>query len=75
MRGIEQRLERLEETLGNNRCVCGDRSSARLELVVVEEGWDEERIRLEEASRQIVCPIHGRWTPPILRLSPTDVRL
>lgn len=75
MRGIEQRLERLEEVLGDNRCVCGDRAPARAAaLLVVEEGWDEERIRAAETSKQVRCPLHGQW-PTVIRISATDARL
>jgi len=63
----ENRIARIERMFGVAQCICGERLRA-LEIVVVENGWDEERIRLAERAKQFVSPSHGRQTPRILRL-------
>ena len=71
MRDIGRRLERLEELVGARDCICG--AGPAVELVVIEEGWDEARIRLAEDAKRINCPVHGRQSSPILRLVGSDV--
>lgn len=71
MRGIEQRLERIEELLGASECLCA--GGPAVEIVIVEDGWGEARIRLAEEAKQIACPVHGLSRTPILRLAGSDV--
>lgn len=71
MRAIEQRLGRIEELLGASECICA--AGTEVEILIVEDGWDEARIRLAEEAKQIVCPVHGLSRTPILRLAGSDV--
>ena len=71
MRDIAKRLERLEGALGARGCVCG--GSAAVEILAVEESWDEARIRLEEDAKRISCPLHGLQNTPLLRLYGSDI--
>ena len=71
---LTRRLERIQAHFEAKDCLCGDRSAQRaVELVVVEPGWDENRIRQEERSKQLVCPVHGRQKAITLRLAGSDV--
>ena len=71
---VERRIERLEQLVSAADCICGDRSAAEaVEIVVVEDGWDEERIRAAEDANRIVCPVHGLQARPILRLQGHDI--
>lgn len=71
MRAIEQRLGRIEELLGASECVCADDSA--VEIVIVEYGWDEARIRQVEEAKRVACPVHGLSRTPTLRLAGSDI--
>ena len=74
MASVRLRIEQIEKVLGAAQCICDDGSAKRVcEIVVVEVGWDEERIRLAEEAKGIDCPIHGLQRAPTLRLMGSDV--
>ena len=71
---IERRLTRVETVLRADECVCDTGASGgALEIVIVEAGWDEERIRAAEDAKRVMCPVHGRSNRPVLRLQGSDV--
>ncbi|MGB6487549.1 MAG: hypothetical protein WBE91_11750 [Steroidobacteraceae bacterium] len=71
MRDIAKRLERLEEVVGALDCICD--GTPEVEILTVEEGWDEARIRIAEDAKRVTCPLHGLQSTPILRLYGSDV--
>jgi hypothetical protein len=71
MRGIEERLGRISELLGARDCVCA--SAPAVEILLVKDDWDEERIRAAEEEKRINCPVHGRQSTPVLRLAGSDI--
>lgn len=71
MRDIGKRIERLEEVLGALDCICG--AAPAIEILIIEDGWDEERIQLAEEAKRIACPVHGAQRTPVLRLVGSDV--
>lgn len=71
MRGIEQRLERLEEAISSQGCVC--QQEYPIAIVAVQPDWTPEQIHQAEADAAISCPVHGRIMRPVLRLSGSDV--
>ena len=74
MASAKFRIEQIEKLLGAAQCICDDGSTTRAcEIVIVEDGWDEERIRLAEEAKGIACPIHGLRRVPTLRLVGSDV--
>jgi hypothetical protein len=72
MLNIEKRIQRLEQLVTAADCICADPMDA-LAIVVIEDGWDEARIRAAEEAQAGVCPVHGRTGRPVLRLSGRDV--
>jgi hypothetical protein len=73
MASVKFRVEQIEKLLGQAECLCGDSVAGAVEIVVVEDGWDEERIRLAEEAKGVACPIHGLQKVPTLRLVGSDV--
>jgi hypothetical protein len=74
MSDVKRRVERLEEILGTQGCVC-EQPEHQLALVVVESHWTSDRIRVADAEAVFECPVHGRRFPPIVHLSPSDMAL
>lgn len=71
MRDIARRLERLEEAIVALDCICG--SGPPVAILAIEDGWDEERIAIEEDAKRVRCPVHGFRNTTILRLVGSDV--
>lgn len=58
MRGIDQRLERLEQIIADKQCMCSDQHS--IAIVIVDPTWTQERIHEAEAAANHFLP--GAWT-------------
>jgi hypothetical protein len=75
MGDIDRRIERIERLLGNADCMCGD-PTRRTAVIIVEDDWDSERVRLAETAIGFDCPTHGFQLPKsVARISPVDASL
>lgn len=75
MRGIEQRLERLEEALGAHDCACNSESNERA-YVVADPAWTDEQKQCAADSARFICSVHGiRYPKALVFMSPTDAAL
>jgi hypothetical protein len=62
MRDIGKRIERLEEVLRDQACVCKRVDSGCL-VVDVEQNAAPEEVEAAKAIHAVDCPVHGRHVP------------
>jgi hypothetical protein len=69
-----RRIDRIERLVGATDCVCRFEDQP-VACIVIEKGWDRNQIMVAESAAQFICPLHGRRSPTLIRLSPTDAGL
>jgi hypothetical protein len=65
MRDIGKRIERLEEALQDQACVCKRVDSGYL-VVGVEQNATPEEVEAAKAVHAVDCPVHGRHIPAFI---------